>query len=85
MKPLRSSIAIRKRARTLLRAIPAVVTVLLPALPGSPSVGAPQVTMPLAPATEVALSRLTRIPLLVAVALLPRRTHRRRRRGEEAG
>ena len=70
MKSLRSSTAIRKPARTLLRVIPAVATVLPPALAGSPSVGgARQVTMPLASATQVALSRLTRILLLVAVAL----------------
>jgi hypothetical protein len=70
MKSLRSSTAIRKPARTLVRAIPAVATVLPPALAGSPSVGgARQVTMPLASAPQVALSRLTRILLLVAVAL----------------
>ena len=43
---------------------------LPPALAGSPSVGgARRFTMPLASATQVALSRLTRILLLVAVAL----------------
>ena len=70
MKSLRSSTAIRKPARTLVRVIPAEATVLPPALAGSPSVGgARQVTMPLASAPQVALSRLTRILLLVAVAL----------------
>ena len=70
MKSLRSSTAIRKPARTLVRVIPAEATVLPPALAGSPSVGgARHVTMPLASATQVALSRLTRILLLVAVAL----------------
>ena len=70
MKSLRSSIAIRKPARTLVRVIPAEATVLPPALAGSPSVGgARQLTMPLASAPQVALSRLTRILLLVAVAL----------------
>ena len=70
MKCLRSSTAFRKPAPTLLRVIPAEATVLPPALAGSPSVGgARQVTIPLASAAEVALSRLTRILLLVAVAL----------------
>jgi hypothetical protein len=70
MKSLRSSTAIRKPARTLVRVIPAVATVLPPALAGSPSVGgARQVTMPLASAPQVVLSRLTRILLLVALAL----------------
>ena len=70
MKSLRSSTAIRKPARTLPRVIPAAATVLPPALAGSPSVGgARQVTMPLASAPQVAPSRLTRILLLVAVAL----------------
>jgi hypothetical protein len=70
MKSLQSSTAIRKPARTLLRAIPAEATVVPPAQGGSPSVGGGrQVTMPLASATQVALSRLTRILLLVAVAL----------------
>ena len=71
MKSLRSSTAIRKPARTLVRGIPAVATVLPPAVAGSPSVGgARQVTMPLTiSAPQVALSRLTRILLLVAVAL----------------
>jgi len=70
MKSLRSSTAIRKPARTLVRAIPAVATVLPPALAGSRSVGgARRFTMPLASAAEVVLSRLTRILLLVAVAL----------------
>ena len=70
VKSLRSSTAIRTPARTLVRVIPAVATVLPPALAGSPSVGgARQVTMPPASAPQVALSRLTRILLLVAVAL----------------
>ena len=70
MKSLRSSTAIHKPAPTLVRVIPAEATVLPPALAGSPSVGgARQVTIPLASAAEVALSRLTRILLLVAVAL----------------
>ena len=69
MKSLRSSTAIRKPARTLVRGIPAVAPVLPPAVAGSPRVGgARQVRMPLASATEVALFRLTRILLLVAVA-----------------
>jgi hypothetical protein len=68
---LRSSTAIRKPARTLPRVIPAVATVLPATLAGSPSVGrARQVTMPLASATQVALSRLTRILLLVAALCL---------------
>jgi hypothetical protein len=71
VKSLRSSTAIRKPARTLPRVIPAVATVLPAALAGSPSVGrARQVTMPLASATQVALSRLTRILLLVAALCL---------------
>jgi hypothetical protein len=62
--------AIRKPAPTLVRVIPAEATVLPPALAGSRSVGGGRrFTMPLASATEVALSRLTRILLLVAVAL----------------
>ena len=62
--------AIRKPAPTLVHVIPAEATVLPPALAGSPDVGsARQVTMPLASAPQVALSRLTRILLLVAVAL----------------
>jgi hypothetical protein len=70
VKSLRSSTAIRKPAPTLVRVIPAEATVLPPALAGSPSVGgARQVTMPLRISAEVALSRLTRILLLVAVAL----------------
>ena len=70
MRSLRSSTAIRKPARTLVRAIPAVATVLPVALAGSGSVGGTrQPAMPLASATQVALSRLTRILLLVAVAL----------------
>jgi hypothetical protein len=70
VKSLRPSTAIRTPARTLLRAIPAEATVLPPAQAGSPSVGgARQLTMPLASAPQVALSRLTRILLLVAVAL----------------
>jgi len=71
VKSLRSSTAIRKPARTLVRVIPAVATVLPSALAGSPSVGgARQVKMPLASATQVALSRLTRILLLVAALCL---------------
>jgi hypothetical protein len=71
VKSLRSSTAIRKPARTLLRAIPAEATVLPPALAGSPSVGgARQVRMPLASAPQVVLSRLTRILLLVAALCL---------------
>jgi hypothetical protein len=70
VKSLRSNTAIRKPARTLARGIPAVATVLPPALAGSPSVGgARQLTMPLAAAPQVVSSRLTRILLLVAVAL----------------
>ena len=62
--------AIRKPAPTLVRVIPAEATVLPPALAGSRSVGGGRrFTMPLASATQVALSRLTRILLLVAVAL----------------
>jgi hypothetical protein len=68
VKSLRSSTAIRKPARTLVRVTPAVATVPPAALAGSPSVGR-QVTVPLASAPRVALSRLTRIVLLVAVAL----------------
>jgi hypothetical protein len=71
VKSLRSSTAIRKPARTLPRVIPAKATVLPPAVAGSPSVGgARQVRMPLASATQVALSRLTRILLLVAALCL---------------
>jgi hypothetical protein len=71
VKSLRSSTAIRKPARTLPRVIPAEATVLPPALAGSPGVGgARQVRMPLASATQVALSRLTRILLLVAALCL---------------
>jgi hypothetical protein len=70
VKSLRSSTAIRTPARTLPRVIPAEATVLPPALAGSPGVGGGrQVRMPLASTTQVALSRLTRILLLVAVAL----------------
>ena len=70
MKSLRSSNAIRTPARTLVRVIPADATVLPPAPAGLPSVwGARRFTMPLASATQVALSRLTRILLLVAVTL----------------
>jgi hypothetical protein len=70
VKSLRSSSAIRKPARTLVRVIRAEATVLAPALAGSRSVGGGQrFTMPLASAPQVALSRLTRILLLVAVAL----------------
>ena len=70
MKSLRSSTAIRRPARTLVRVIPAEATVLPPAQGGSPSVGgARRFTMPLASAPPVALCRLTRILLLVAVAL----------------
>ncbi len=70
VKTFRSSTAIRKPARTLARVIPAVATVLPPAVGGSPSVGGGrQITMPLVSATQVAVSRLTRILLLVAVAL----------------
>ena len=70
MKSLRSSTAIRKPAPTLVRVIPAEATVLPPAPAGSRSVGGGRrFTMPLASATQVVLSRLTRILLLVAVAL----------------
>jgi hypothetical protein len=70
VKSLRSSTAIRTPARTLVHMILAPATVLPPALAGSPSVaGARQPTMPLASALQDALSRLTRILLLVAVAL----------------
>jgi hypothetical protein len=71
MKSLRSSTAIRQPARILLRVIPAEATVLAPAVAGSPSVGGGrQVRMPLASAPQVALSRLTRILLLVAALCL---------------
>jgi hypothetical protein len=71
VKSLRSSTAIRKPARTLVRVIPAVATVLPPAVAGLPSVGgARQVRMPLASATQVALFRLTPILLLVAALCL---------------
>jgi hypothetical protein len=70
VKSLRSSTAIRQPARTLVRVIPAVATVLPVALAGSTSVGgARQPTVPPASVPQVALSRLTRILLLVAVAL----------------
>ena len=70
MKSLRSSTAIRQPARTLPRVIPAVATVLPVALAGSASVGgARQPTVPLASVPQVGLSRLTRILLLIAVAL----------------
>jgi hypothetical protein len=70
VKSLRSTTAIRKPAQTVVRGIPAEATVLPPALAGSPSVGgARQVRMPRASAPQVTLSRLTRILLLVAVAL----------------
>jgi hypothetical protein len=70
VKSLRSSTAIRKPARPLIRVIPAEATVRPPAPAGSRSVGgARQVTMPLASALQVAVSRLTGILLLVAVAL----------------
>jgi hypothetical protein len=71
VKSLRSSTAIRQPTRTLPRAIPAEATGLPPAQAGSASVGgARQVTMPLASAPPVALSRLTRILLLVAALCL---------------
>lgn len=67
MKSLRSSTVIHKPARTLVGVIPAEATVL--PLAGSRGVGgARQGTMPLASATQVAVSRLTRILALVAVA-----------------
>jgi hypothetical protein len=70
VKSLQSSSGIRKPARTLVRVMPAVATVPPAAVGGSPTVGSGrQATMPLASATQVALSRLTRILLLVFVAL----------------
>jgi hypothetical protein len=69
VKSLRSSIAIRQPARTLVRVIPAVATVLPVALAGSASVGGARQPTVLASVPRVGLSRLTRILLLVAVAL----------------
>jgi len=69
VKSLRSSIAIRQPARTLVRVIPAVATVLPVALAGSASVGGARQPTVLASVPRVGLSRRTRILLLVAVAL----------------